>query len=73
MYIVTNGRHYNDRCCFDYGNAEVDNNDDGPGTMEAVYFGNAKGNSLSLSLSPPLSLSMFALRLTLRPATPKAA
>ena len=38
MYIVTNGRHYNDRCCFDYGNAEVDNNDDGPGTMEALYL-----------------------------------
>merc|ERR1712087_1074802 len=31
------------RCCFDYGNAETNNNDDGPGTMEAVYFGNAKG------------------------------
>jgi hypothetical protein len=31
------------RCCFDYGNAEVDNHDDGAGTMEAVYFGSAKG------------------------------
>ena len=27
----------------DYGNAEVNNLDDGAGTMEAVYFGNAKG------------------------------
>lgn len=43
MYMVTSGEHYNDRCCFDYGNAETDNNDDGAGTMEAVYFGNAKG------------------------------
>ena len=25
------------------GNAEVNNLDDGAGTMEAVYFGNAKG------------------------------
>ena len=43
VYMVTSGTHYNDRCCFDYGNAETDNNDDGAGTMEAVYFGNAKG------------------------------
>lgn len=39
MYMVTSGRHYNDKCCFDYGNAETDNNDDGDGTMETVYFG----------------------------------
>ena len=43
VYMVTSGTHYNDRCCFDYGNAEVNNLDDGAGTMEAVYFGNAKG------------------------------
>merc|ERR1712217_172332 len=43
MYMVTSGKHYNDRCCFDYGNAETNNLDDGAGTMEAVYFGNAKG------------------------------
>jgi non-reducing end alpha-L-arabinofuranosidase len=23
MYMVTNGKHYNQGCCFDYGNAEV--------------------------------------------------
>lgn len=43
IYMVTSGRYFNDRCCFDYGNAETDNLDDGAGTMEAVYFGNAKG------------------------------
>jgi hypothetical protein len=43
MYMVTSGKHYNNRCCFDYGNAETDNRDRGAGTMEAVYFGNAKG------------------------------
>jgi non-reducing end alpha-L-arabinofuranosidase len=26
-------------CCFDYGNAETDSNDDNDGTMEAVYYG----------------------------------
>ena len=40
MYMVTSGTYYNDLCCFDYGNAETDNFDDGAGTMEAIYFGN---------------------------------
>jgi hypothetical protein len=40
-YWVVNGRHYNDGCCFDYGNAEIDSRDDGDGTMETTYFGNA--------------------------------
>jgi len=43
MYAVFNGSHYNNRCCFDYGNAETNNRDDGKTTMEAVYFGSAKG------------------------------
>jgi len=42
MYMVTRGDHVNDGCCFDYGNAETDNDDDGQGTMEAVYFGTSK-------------------------------
>jgi hypothetical protein len=39
MYMVASGKHYNQWCCFDYGNAETNNKDNGPGTMEAVYFG----------------------------------
>lgn len=42
-YMVTSGNYYNGGCCFDYGNAETNNNDDGAGTMEAVYFGNSTG------------------------------
>jgi hypothetical protein len=41
MYMVTSGKRFNGECCFDYGNAETDNADDGDGTMEAIYFGNA--------------------------------
>jgi hypothetical protein len=41
QYWVVNGHHYNDGCCFDYGNAETDSRDDGNGTMETTYFGNA--------------------------------
>jgi hypothetical protein len=42
-YMVTSGTYYNAGCCFDYGNAETNNDDDGAGTMEAVYFGNSTG------------------------------
>jgi hypothetical protein len=38
-YMVTSGTNFNGGCCFDYGNAETNNDDDGNGTMEAVYFG----------------------------------
>jgi hypothetical protein len=41
IYMVVEGRRYNSGCCFDYGNAEVDNHADGKGAMEAVYWGNA--------------------------------
>ncbi len=41
MYMVASGRHYNQWCCFDYGNAETNNLDNGNATMEAVYFGNS--------------------------------
>ena len=39
VYAVMGGNHYNDVCCFDYGNAENHIGADGPGTMEAIYFG----------------------------------
>ena len=41
QYWVISGHHYNSGCCFDYGNAETDSRDDGNGTMETTYFGNA--------------------------------
>ncbi|MET8848519.1 alpha-L-arabinofuranosidase B [Amycolatopsis sp. NPDC004625] len=43
MYAIFDGTHFNGGCCFDYGNAETSGNDDGNGTMEAIYFGNSKG------------------------------
>jgi hypothetical protein len=39
MYMVTSGKDLIDGCCFDYGNAETTSNDDGNGTMEAIYMG----------------------------------
>jgi len=43
QYWVINGQHFNNGCCFDYGNAETDSRDDGNGTMETTYFGDATG------------------------------
>ncbi len=39
MYMVTSGTHVNGACCFDYGNAEVNNDDNGNGHMDAINFG----------------------------------
>ncbi|CAH0042839.1 unnamed protein product, partial [Clonostachys rhizophaga] len=39
MYAVLDGTHYNDACCFDYGNAEPSGLDTGNGHMETIYFG----------------------------------
>lgn len=46
MYAVYSGRHYNNFCCFDYGNAENVTKDGksgrmNDGAMEAVYWGSA--------------------------------
>jgi len=41
QYWVVSGHHYNSGCCYDYGNAETDSRDDGNGTMETTYYGNA--------------------------------
>jgi hypothetical protein len=42
MYMVANGKLYNDQCCFDYGNAETNSLNNGKATMEAIYFGNCR-------------------------------
>jgi hypothetical protein len=41
-YAVLDGTHYDAGCCFDYGNAETNNDNNGDGHMEAIYFGNIK-------------------------------
>jgi hypothetical protein len=39
MYMVASGTHYNNLCCFDYGNAETNNLDTGNGHMDALNLG----------------------------------
>jgi non-reducing end alpha-L-arabinofuranosidase len=38
MYMVTSGSYVNTGCCFDFGNAETNNADNGNGHMDAVNF-----------------------------------
>lgn len=48
IYAVVDGTHYNGACCFDYGNAETNNNDNGDAHMETINFSNnAPVNTLS--------------------------
>jgi hypothetical protein len=39
VYMVSSQHDLINGCCFDYGNAETSANNDGNGTMEAVYLG----------------------------------
>jgi hypothetical protein len=41
MYMVADGKRYNEWCCFDYGNAETNGTDSGNATMECLYWGNS--------------------------------
>jgi len=36
VYMVTSGVHYSTPCCFDFGNAEINNQDNGNGHMDAI-------------------------------------
>jgi non-reducing end alpha-L-arabinofuranosidase len=36
VYMVTSALHVNEKCCFDFGNAETDNNDNKDGHMDAI-------------------------------------
>ena len=40
VYEVVNGKHYNNGCCWDYGNAETNNRAGATGLMNCIYFGN---------------------------------
>jgi len=73
MYMVASGKHYNQWCCFDYGNAETNNKDNGPATMETVYFGSStqwgKGTGSGPWVMADLEDGVFAGGSTAAPAT----
>lgn len=53
IYAVLDGTDYDGECCFDYGNAERSNTDQGAGTMEAINFSQKKDkNSVGAGSGP---------------------
>ena len=73
IYMVASGKHYNQWCCFDYGNAETNNKDNGPATMETVYFGSStqwgKGSGTGPWVMADLEDGVFAGGSTAAPPT----
>jgi hypothetical protein len=45
MYMVASGTHVNYQCCFDFGNVETNNDDNGAGRMDAVNLTTWCGNN----------------------------
>jgi hypothetical protein len=41
-YMVVYAKYFKGHCCYDYGNMESGVQNDGPGTMNALYFGQTK-------------------------------
>lgn len=52
LYAVLDGTDYNGACCFDYGNAETNNDDNGDAHMEAIYFGLGTGYGTGAGSGP---------------------
>ena len=73
IYAVIDGKHDNQWCCFDYGNAETNNLDDGPATMEAIYYGTStqwgKGSGNGPWVMADLEDGLFAGQSFAAPAT----
>ncbi len=53
MYMVASGTHVNNGCCFDFGNAEVNNDDNHAGHMDAVNLSTTCFNGGTCSGSGP--------------------
>jgi hypothetical protein len=62
-YMVADGTYFNGSCCFDFGNAEMQAVAGGPGSMEAIYFGNCnwwdKGNGAGPWVMADLEVGVF--------------
>ncbi|KAI1361326.1 Arabinosidase B [Xylaria arbuscula] len=52
IMAVLDGTHYNNGCCFDYGNAEPSNLDTGNGHMETIFFGDRTAHGYGAGSGP---------------------
>jgi hypothetical protein len=50
VYMVSSGTHVNIGCCFDFGNAERNNHNNGPGHMDAINLRCYSANTLDVGL-----------------------
>ena len=64
--MVIDGTHFNGGCCFDYGNAETNNLDNGNGDMEAHLL--RSNNWLGLAALAPAPGSWPTSRTACSPA-----
>ncbi|KAI1117930.1 Arabinosidase B [Nemania sp. NC0429] len=52
LYAVFDGTHYNNGCCFDYGNAETNSKDTGNAHMEALFIGDRTAHGYGAGSGP---------------------
>ena len=64
IYYVVNGKHYDNGCCFDYGNSSTNSRAVGTGTMETTYFGTStawgSGNGTGPWIMADLEAGLFS-------------
>lgn len=64
IYYVVNGKHYDNGCCFDYGNSSTNSRAVGTGTMETTYFGTStawgSGNGSGPWIMADLEAGLFS-------------
>jgi non-reducing end alpha-L-arabinofuranosidase len=64
IYYVVDGKHYDNGCCFDYGNSSTNSRAVGTGTMETTYFGTStawgSGNGSGPWIMTDLEAGLFS-------------
>jgi non-reducing end alpha-L-arabinofuranosidase len=64
IYYVVNGKHFDNGCCFDYGNSSTNSRAVGTGTMETTYFGTStawgSGNGTGPWIMADLEAGLFS-------------
>jgi hypothetical protein len=60
IYYVIDGTHYDNGCCFDYGNSSTNGRAVGTGTMETTYFGTSTNWGRGSGIGPWIMADMEA-------------
>lgn len=68
IYYVIDGTHYDNGCCFDYGNSSTNGRAIGTGTMETTYFGTSTAWGRGVGPGPWISRRTAPTTLCAAPA-----